>query len=145
MLGRSVVVRTDHAALTHLMGTHEPIGQQGRWLDLLAEYDITVQHWPGRVHGNSDALSRRPCECDGGPQCRQCRRPVSRNVESAGVSAMQEVPLGTSAGVTAEQTVVTTVSVTNTVNSAVNTTNSVVRDAVSITNTVPMQFCTVGY
>ena len=51
LLGRSVIVRTDHAALTYLLGTPEPIGQQGRWLDLLAEYDIVIQHRPGRVHG----------------------------------------------------------------------------------------------
>ena len=49
---------TDHAALTYLMKTPEPIGQRGRWLDLLYEYDMTIQHQPGRVHGNSDALSR---------------------------------------------------------------------------------------
>jgi len=66
LLGRRIVVRTDHAALTFLMKTPEPVGQQGRWLDLLAEYDIDIQHRPGRVHGNSDALSRRPCERGGG-------------------------------------------------------------------------------
>jgi len=59
------------------MKTPEPIGQQGRWLDLLAEYDITIQHRPGRVHGNSDVLSRRPCERVGDSDCRQCRRPAS--------------------------------------------------------------------
>ena len=144
LLGRSVVVRTDHAALTYLMSTPEPIGQQGRWLDLLAEYDIAVQHRPGRVHGNTDALSRRPCERDGGSQCRQCRRPVSGAVDSAsgnaptnvssetsaGVTAMHKAPIGASAGVTAVQTLVTSVS-------TVNTTNSLVRDTVSVTNTVP--------
>ena len=83
LLGRPIVVRTDHAALTYLMKTPEPIGQQGRWLDLLAEYDITIQHRPGRVHGNSDALSRRPCERDGKAECRQCARPVSGRVEKS--------------------------------------------------------------
>jgi len=61
LLGRPMVVRTDHAALTHLLRTKEPIGQQGRWLDLLGEFQLTIQHRPGRVHSNSDALSRRPC------------------------------------------------------------------------------------
>jgi len=42
LLGRSVVFRTDHAALTYIMKTPEPVGQQGRWLDLLGEYDITI-------------------------------------------------------------------------------------------------------
>ena len=72
LLGRQIVVRTDHAALTFLKNTPEPIGQQGRWLDLMAEYVIEIQHRPGRVHGNSDALSRRPCERNGGKECQQC-------------------------------------------------------------------------
>ena len=56
------------------MKTPEPVGEQGRWLDLLAEYDITIQHRLGRVHGNSGALSRRPCDRDGEMDCRQCKR-----------------------------------------------------------------------
>jgi len=72
LLGRPIVVRTDHAALTFLMITPEPVGQQGRWLDLLSEYDINIKHRPGRVHSNSDALSRRPCEQSGGQACQQC-------------------------------------------------------------------------
>jgi len=59
LLGRAVIVRTDHTTLMYLMGTPEATGQQGRWLDLLSEYDITIQHWPGRVHGNSDVYQGR--------------------------------------------------------------------------------------
>jgi len=62
LLGQKIIVRIDHTALAYLMNMTEPIGQQGRWLDLLGEYDITIQHRPGRAHGNSDALSRHPCE-----------------------------------------------------------------------------------
>jgi len=39
LLGREIVVHTDHAALTFLTflkNMPEPIGQQGRWLDLMA-------------------------------------------------------------------------------------------------------------
>ena len=74
--GRRVVVRTDHAALTFLKNTPEPIGRQGRWLDLMAEYVIKIQHRPGRVHSNSDALSKRPCERNGGKECQQCLRTI---------------------------------------------------------------------
>ena len=70
LLGRPIIVRTDHASLAYLMKMPEPIGQQGRWLALLSEYDITIQHRPGRVHGNSDALSRRPCERNSEEDCR---------------------------------------------------------------------------
>ena len=85
LVGKPIVVRTDHASLTYLMRTPEPIGQQGRWLDLLDEFDVTIQHRSGRVHGNSDALSRLPCERNGSVECRQCanlsvpdRKPVRK-------------------------------------------------------------------
>jgi len=58
--------------MMYLIKTPEPVGQQGRWLNFLGEYDITVQHRPRRVHTNSDALSRRLCEWDGETDCRQC-------------------------------------------------------------------------
>jgi len=31
-------------------------------IGLLLEYDISIQHHPGRVHCNIDVLSRWPCE-----------------------------------------------------------------------------------
>jgi len=76
LLGRPFIIRTDHAALTFLKRTPEPIGQQGRWLDLLSEYNFEIQHRPGRVHGNSDALSRRPCVRERDAGCCQCERKV---------------------------------------------------------------------
>ena len=59
LLGRHFVVRTDHAALQWLRRTPEPIGQQARWLEILEEFDFSVQHRAGTLHGNADALSRR--------------------------------------------------------------------------------------
>ena len=61
LLGRPFVLRTDHAALQWLQRTPEPIGQQGRWLERLAEFEFQILHRPGKKHGNADALSRRPC------------------------------------------------------------------------------------
>ena len=58
LLGRPIVISRDHTAMMYLMKTLEPIGQQGHWLDLLSEYDISIQHHPGRVHANSNMLSR---------------------------------------------------------------------------------------
>jgi transposase InsO family protein len=62
LLGREFLLRTDHAALQWLRRTPEPIGQQGRWLEILEEFNFTVEHRPGAKHGNADALSRRPCK-----------------------------------------------------------------------------------
>ena len=61
LLGRHFTVRTDHAPLTWLRHTPEPIGQQARWLEVMEEYDFTVAHRSGKKHTNADALSRRPC------------------------------------------------------------------------------------
>ena len=65
LLGRRFTIRTDHAALTWLRKTPEPIGQNARWLEQMEEYDFQIIHRPGAQHGNADALSRRPCELKG--------------------------------------------------------------------------------
>ena len=61
LLSTSFLLRTDHAALTSLLRSPEPVGQQARWLDLLAEYSFRIEHQAGRLHSNSDSLSQRPC------------------------------------------------------------------------------------
>ena len=61
LLGRKFRIRTDHAALTWLKRTPDPIGQQARWLEQMEEFDFSIEHRPGTRHGNADALSRRPC------------------------------------------------------------------------------------
>jgi len=58
LLGRQFRIRTDHAALQWLKRTPEPIGQQARWLEILEEFNYTIEHRPGRQHSNADALSR---------------------------------------------------------------------------------------
>jgi transposase InsO family protein len=74
LLARKFIIRTDHAALRYLLTTPEPLGQQARWLDLLAEFDYEIQHRSGTAHRNSDALSRRPCEINESHPCEQCNR-----------------------------------------------------------------------
>jgi hypothetical protein len=64
LLGREFKVRTDHAALSWLRHTPEPIGQQARWLEQMEEFSFTVEHRPGSRHSNADAMSRRPCPKD---------------------------------------------------------------------------------
>ena len=66
LLGRHVLIRTDHAALKWVMAFREPEGQVARWLQVLDTYDYKVEHRAGKQHGNADGLSRIPC--------RQCGR-----------------------------------------------------------------------
>ena len=51
---------TDHRALLWLVNTPEPPATLVRWLLKLAEYEFRVEHRPGKLHSNADALSRPP-------------------------------------------------------------------------------------
>ena len=82
LLGRQILIRMDHAALTYLERTPEPIGQQGRWLDFLSEFKYDIVHRAGSAHGNSDALSRRPCEPEGAEPCAQCVKGTTAGINS---------------------------------------------------------------
>ncbi|CAG2215770.1 unnamed protein product [Mytilus edulis] len=61
LYGSPFLVRTDHGALNWLLRFKNPEGQMARWLEVLNTYNFEVQHRPGRLHGNADGLSRRPC------------------------------------------------------------------------------------
>ncbi len=60
LLGRKFLVRTDHNSLTWLLNFRYPQGQLARWIEELSQYDLVIQHRPGKKHENADALSRRP-------------------------------------------------------------------------------------
>ena len=60
LLGRHFTVRTDHNSLTWLMNFKEPQGQLARWLEELSQFNMEIQHRPGKKHTNADALSRIP-------------------------------------------------------------------------------------
>ncbi|KAK2578589.1 hypothetical protein KPH14_000923 [Odynerus spinipes] len=71
LYGRSFTVRTDHAALRWLLSFKKLEGQIARWIERLQGYDFKIEHRPGRIHSNANALSRRPCEES---QCKSCSR-----------------------------------------------------------------------
>ena len=62
LLGRPFVVRTDHSSLTWLLNFRNPQGQLACWMEELSQYDMHLEHRPGKKHGDADALSRRPLE-----------------------------------------------------------------------------------
>ena len=67
LYGQKVTVRTDHSSLTWLFQIKEPKGQLARWLEILTQYDLTLEHRRGLKHGNADGLSRQCCK-----DCKQC-------------------------------------------------------------------------
>ena len=90
LYGQKFTVRSDHGALRWLINFRNPVGQVARWLEILGTYDLDIQHRAGRVHGNADALSRRPCQ-----DCSHCQRleendtadtPITKEVSSVGTN-----------------------------------------------------------
>jgi len=75
LYGKPFTVRTDHNSLKWLQSFRDPEGQLARWLEVLAEYQFSVEHRAGSKHGNADSLSRSPCT--------QCGRQESEEEEVA--------------------------------------------------------------
>ena len=61
LYGHKFVVRTDHSSLKWLLRFKDPEGQLARWLEVISAYDMEIEHRAGRLHGNADGLSRKPC------------------------------------------------------------------------------------
>jgi len=55
-----VEIFTDHKSLKYIFTQKELKMRQRRWLELMTEYDLSLQYNPGRVNVVPDALSRRP-------------------------------------------------------------------------------------
>ena len=70
LIGRKFLLRTDHGALTWLFKFKAPEGQVARWLEALSTYDFDIVHRAGKLHGNGDGMSRRPCP-DSCPTCKR--------------------------------------------------------------------------
>ena len=62
LYGKQFLLRTDHGSLRWLLNFKNPEGQVARWIEVLAPFDMKIEHRPGRLHGNADALSRRVCK-----------------------------------------------------------------------------------
>ena len=62
ILGHKVLLRTGNAAVSWMKSVKNPTGQVARWLEVIECFELEVQHRPGRLHTNCDALSRVPCK-----------------------------------------------------------------------------------
>ena len=58
ILGKKVIVNTDHAAIRWIINKVDLQGRYARWKALLSEFDLEIKTRPGRVNSNADALSR---------------------------------------------------------------------------------------
>ena len=83
-------MRTDHQSLIWLFKLKEPRGKIARWIEILSQYDFSIEYRPARKQGHCDALSRcenpRDCECPNQDmneplKCGPCRKCIKRAQE----------------------------------------------------------------
>ena len=97
LYGQKFVVRTDHAALTWFKKSKDLIGQPGRWLEFMEEFDFDIIHRIGARHVNADSMSRIPCKrkscfCHGLGSCNTVQSGNVRQVcEPADQSMVTEI------------------------------------------------------
>ena len=91
LYGQDFLLRTDNAAVSHLLTLSDANEQIQRWQLFLSQFKFSVTHRPGRQHTNADFMSRLQCDQCGLEEEPEPNRPKG-HTRRARIKESTEVP-----------------------------------------------------
>ena len=73
LYGETFQIFTDHKSLKYIPTQKELNLRQRRWMELIKDYDCTIDYHPGKANRVADALSRKAMERSAGMTCQTVR------------------------------------------------------------------------
>ena len=73
LYGETFQIFTDHKSLKYIPTQKELNLRQRRWMELIKDYDCTIDYHPGKANKVADALSRKAIERSDGMTCQAVR------------------------------------------------------------------------
>ncbi|KAH0712171.1 hypothetical protein KY289_008130 [Solanum tuberosum] len=82
LYGGKCGVFTDHRSLQHVFSKKDLNLRQRRWMELLNDYDVTIQHHPGKANMVADALSRKTVSMDSVACLSVAKRSLAKEIQT---------------------------------------------------------------
>jgi hypothetical protein len=79
LYGAKCELYTDHKSLKYFFTPKELNMRQRRWLELIKDYDLTINYTPGKANVVADALSRKSIDTQ--PMCRELPKELLMDLE----------------------------------------------------------------
>ncbi|WMV50040.1 hypothetical protein MTR67_043425, partial [Solanum verrucosum] len=80
---------TDHRSLQHVFTQKDLNLRQRRWIELLKDYDVTIQYHPGKANVVADALSRKAVSMGSLACLSITKRPLAKKIQTLESMFMQ--------------------------------------------------------
>ncbi|KAH0765327.1 hypothetical protein KY285_001198 [Solanum tuberosum] len=89
LYGVKCEVFTDHHSLQHMFTQKDLNLRQRRWMELLKDYDVTIQYNPGKANVVADALSRKAVSMGSLVCLSVTKRPLAKEIQTLESKFMQ--------------------------------------------------------